>query len=201
MAETDKEYILRMLTDGHKTFEELSAGDGISKKDLTNELIKLENDEVIQRFFWLESVPPKAMYRMNTMKRDRKVELPVTRKILGEQKEYSDLFEFNNDVKRLFEEKIAAVDKELKLFGRMFGRMEDRVVDIGVIDRWIIDDESGFVYIWGAPGPDYNTYRFIDYGRTWAFTPDDFINKLKLTHETTSWGSEIEFYIEDTENE
>ena len=201
MAETVKEYILRMLADGHKTFEELSDGEGISKEDLIREIIELENNEVIQRFFWLESVPPKAMYRMNTMERNRKVELPVTIKLLGEQKEYSDLLEFNNDVKRLFEEKIAVTDKELKLFGRMFGRLEDNVVDIGVIDRWIIDDGSGFVYIWGAPGPDYNTYRFIDYGRTWAFTTDDFINKLKLIHETTSWGSEIEYYKEDTDNE
>ena len=26
----------------------------------------------------------------------------------------------------------------------------------------------------GFPGPDYCEFRFVDYGRTWAFTLDDF---------------------------
>jgi hypothetical protein len=31
----------------------------------------------------------------------------------------------------------------------------------------------GLIYIWGWPGPDYNFYKFSDYGETWAFTKEE----------------------------
>ena len=36
--------------------------------------------------------------------------------------------------------------------------------------------ELALIYVWGWPGPDFNTYYLKDYGKTWAFTKEDFIN-------------------------
>lgn len=35
-----------------------------------------------------------------------------------------------------------------------------------------------FIYMWGWPGPDYNTYYFCDYGKTWAFTREELGNEI-----------------------
>jgi hypothetical protein len=32
---------------------------------------------------------------------------------------------------------------------------------------------AGFLYMWGWPGPDFNFYRFDDYGKTWAFSRNE----------------------------
>lgn len=32
---------------------------------------------------------------------------------------------------------------------------------------------GGFLYRWGWPGPDFNFYRFYDYGKTWAFSRNE----------------------------
>ena len=31
------------------------------------------------------------------------------------------------------------------------------------------------IYVWGGPGPDFNTYYIEDYKKTWGFTQDDLI--------------------------
>lgn len=46
----------------------------------------------------------------------------------------------------------------------------DRVIKIGKNEIEEFNAEKGYIlFIWGWPGPDYNVYRFDDYGRTWAF--------------------------------
>ena len=42
-------------------------------------------------------------------------------------------------------------------------------------------DKKTFYYIWGWPGPDFNTYTAKTYGRGWAFTKDEIINTNKNT--------------------
>lgn len=32
-------------------------------------------------------------------------------------------------------------------------------------------NENSFIYIWGWPGPDYNRYKYEDFGKTWCFHP------------------------------
>lgn len=68
------------------------------------------------------------------------------------------------------------------VFGYMYGKQyvidsssrrlyADRLIDINVSEIEIYPDK--FVYTWGWPGPDYNIYRFMDYGKTWAFTREE----------------------------
>lgn len=37
--------------------------------------------------------------------------------------------------------------------------------------------DDGFFYVYGYPGPDYDFYKFTDYGKTWAFTEDELLEK------------------------
>ena len=32
-----------------------------------------------------------------------------------------------------------------------------------------------FLFVWGWPGPDYNTYLRKDYGQTWAYTKEELL--------------------------
>lgn len=34
-------------------------------------------------------------------------------------------------------------------------------------------DQTGFMYFWGWPGPDYNKYTPDTYGKGWAFTKEE----------------------------
>ncbi len=36
------------------------------------------------------------------------------------------------------------------------------------------------IYVWGGPGPDYNTYYFQDYGKTWAFSKEELVSNMKF---------------------
>lgn len=36
-------------------------------------------------------------------------------------------------------------------------------------------DEEGFIYIWGWPGPDSNSYTRKTYGKGWAYTKKEII--------------------------
>lgn len=50
-----------------------------------------------------------------------------------------------------------------------------QIVDIATSElRWSIDRKT-FFYIWGWPGPDYNTYTEQTYGKGWAFTEDEIV--------------------------
>ena len=62
------------------------------------------------------------------------------------------------------------------IYGTMYGGRyyEDKVIKINKKSLHINSDN--LVFIWGFPGPDYNIYRFKDYGKTWAFNETDFGN-------------------------
>ena len=74
------------------------------------------------------------------------------------------------DVKALFE----SLPDDSTIYGTMYGQRNDKIVEF---KKTYVEYESGddsFIYIWGWPGPDYNVYRFADYGKTWAFSMNDF---------------------------
>ena len=60
---------------------------------------------------------------------------------------------------------------------------EDRIIEIKTKEVWkFVFDWSGqgpaFIYLWGWPGPDGNVYLIDDYGKTWAFTKEDFVTEV-----------------------
>ena len=45
-----------------------------------------------------------------------------------------------------------------------------------------------FCVVWGWPGPDYNIYKFRDYGITWAFTEGEIATDTKMVKNSDgSW--------------
>ena len=78
----------------------------------------------------------------------------------------------------------AQENKRVEFFGRMYGTSNktDKIINMHVhegddlfgLDFTQVEGWKYFTYIWGWPGPDYNNYYFIDYGRTWAFSMEDF---------------------------
>ena len=72
------------------------------------------------------------------------------------------------------------------IYGYMYGQPYINVVSAGKTEKRpdeIIRIEKSalklsknndcFIYVWGWPGPDYNTYWFSDYGKTWAFSEEE----------------------------
>ena len=193
VSDISKNGILKMIIrNGYRgnpqaLYYDLSRIEGASIEDLVRNVIELETAGIIKRHI-TAAMPPCSAYCLADIYREKipgDEELnalcqraeenitPVSKKILGEQKAYADYYEFNNDVKRLFEEKTAQNDGKIMICGQ-FDRLNDKVIEMEIIQQWIADDGCGFLYIYGFPGPDYCEYRFIDYGHTWAFTRDDF---------------------------
>lgn len=57
------------------------------------------------------------------------------------------------------------------IYGSFYGRPWD---DFTYIEKEKLKlSYNAFVFIWGGPGPDYNVYKFSDYGITWAFTKEE----------------------------
>lgn len=61
--------------------------------------------------------------------------------------------------------------------------LEDQIVEIDVKSIKWRKDKKAFDYLWGIPGPDYNTYDASNYGKGWGFTKQKIID---------SW-NEVEF--------
>lgn len=84
------------------------------------------------------------------------------------------------------EKDIKKVDKiYIRMYGNKYinsnkGKELDKIISIQTseIDFW--NDKSSFIYIWGWPGPDYNVYRYSDYGETWAFYPWELEGEIML---------------------
>lgn len=75
-----------------------------------------------------------------------------------------------------FKERIAK-EKKQSIYGYMYGnqycncsdgKFADTIIEINLNDCEF--GTAGLIYIWGWPGPDYNIYRFEDYGKTWALS-------------------------------
>lgn len=45
------------------------------------------------------------------------------------------------------------------------------------LHEWGKNTSTGYYFILGWPGPDYNVYLFSDYGRTWSFDENDLIKR------------------------
>lgn len=53
--------------------------------------------------------------------------------------------------------------------------LEEQIVKIKVSElKWYLNNE-GFVYVWGWPGPDSNSYTRKTYGKGWAYTKEEII--------------------------
>ena len=53
---------------------------------------------------------------------------------------------------------------------------DDQIIEIKTSElRWS-DDKEEFIYVWGYPRPDYNTYTRKTYGKGWAFSKNEIIS-------------------------
>ena len=66
------------------------------------------------------------------------------------------------------------------IYGTMYGQTWLHFSEYNLRDEVVFIDkkclkvwDNGFMYIWGGPGPDYNVYKWEDFGVTWGFTPHD----------------------------
>ena len=63
------------------------------------------------------------------------------------------------------------------IWGEMYGRPcsdpDAIIIDIKKESLHKTANDDSVIYIWGWPGPDANIYRYSDYGRTWAYTPEE----------------------------
>lgn len=53
--------------------------------------------------------------------------------------------------------------------------LEEQIVKIETSRLKWYKDEEGFIYIWGWPGPDSNSYTRKTYGKGWAYTKKEII--------------------------
>ena len=75
------------------------------------------------------------------------------------------------------------------IYGYMYGRPiynlknyrtpEDQIIEIKTKEiEWPANPKVAseeFLFVWGWPGPDYNTYLRKDYGQTWAYTKEELL--------------------------
>lgn len=54
--------------------------------------------------------------------------------------------------------------------------LEEQIVKIETSRLKWYKDEEGFIYIWGWPGPDFNSYTHETYGKGWAYTKKEIID-------------------------
>ena len=56
---------------------------------------------------------------------------------------------------------------------------EEQIIEIKTQKlEWPVAPEVAseeFLFVWGWPGPDYNTYLRKDYGQTWAYTKEELL--------------------------
>lgn len=57
--------------------------------------------------------------------------------------------------------------------------IEEQIVQIDTKRLVWANDKKTFYYIWGWPGPDFNTYTIQTYGHGWALTKNEIINAWK----------------------
>ena len=62
-------------------------------------------------------------------------------------------------------------------YGFMYGFRENdlsHIIKIKLEEVSIVPE--GIRFIWGWPGPSYNTYLWNDYGKTWAYTREELVH-------------------------
>ena len=58
-----------------------------------------------------------------------------------------------------------------------FHSLEDQIIKIKTSELKWYKDEEGFIYVWGWPGPDYNSYERSTYGKGWAYTKEEILKE------------------------
>ena len=53
--------------------------------------------------------------------------------------------------------------------------LEEQIIEIKTKELKWFEDHTGFIWVWGYPGPDANMYNLKDYGKSWAFTKDELM--------------------------
>lgn len=63
-----------------------------------------------------------------------------------------------------------------RFYGRMYGStsVDDEIIEINKKEIRFAASGDGFIFVWDWPGPDWNFYKFVDYGKSWAFDMRDF---------------------------
>lgn len=59
--------------------------------------------------------------------------------------------------------------------------LKEQIIKINTASLEWFYDQTGFFYVWGMPGPDYNKYTKETYGKGWAFTEEEIFK---------AWGEE-----------
>lgn len=54
--------------------------------------------------------------------------------------------------------------------------IEKQIVEISTKSLHWSDDGIIFYYVWGWPGPDFNSYSAQTYGKGWAFTKQEIVD-------------------------
>ena len=184
---------------GIRSFKELAMDfEDVSAEMLQETILELEMDGVISRSIYPESLPPQARYSSSIIP-NHTMGFFAKKKTLGKESKAGnvDRISISNEAKVRFKEKSLENDGSITIFCRKYGKIDDEIIEATVSINHMLDDESGFIYIWAVPGPDYNFYSFADYGLTWALYIEDFKSKLKRMHKITTWGTEYDYYIED----
>ena len=57
--------------------------------------------------------------------------------------------------------------------------LEEQILEIKTKELIWAKDEQSFFWIWGYPGPDFNTYDISTYGKGWAFDRETILNSWK----------------------
>ena len=72
--------------------------------------------------------------------------------------------------------RFAALPDDGAIYVTMYGydHHKDKIIDIS--KRWLHESRQGdcLIFVYAMPGPEYNLYYFKDYGKTWAFSMEDF---------------------------
>lgn len=102
----------------------------------------------------------------------------------------------SDEIKQLFLER-ASDDGSVRVFIYKYGDPAqcEEILEKTVYVKNISEDGKSFNFYFGFPGPDYNTYFFSDFGKTWALTLEDFEFDVKKMHQKTSWGVEYDYYV------
>lgn len=63
----------------------------------------------------------------------------------------------------------------------------DKLIEIKKSEIRLGENKDCFVFIWGWPGPDFNIYRFSDYGVTWAFSESEVDTDYVMEKQGNAW--------------
>ena len=79
------------------------------------------------------------------------------------------------DIDRMTEEfyQFLVEEEKAERFYDFYGRFYsyDNIEKLSTKEMTLLPDRMR--YVWGGPGPDFDDYKFVDYGKTWSFNEED----------------------------